>query len=92
MALVLGLRVGQVFYADAERFELTRLLQGNAFELSRPSTGERFVITSDESVEVCPDVCVSAGEAQQRGVARLAIEAPREIRLTRGERLAPTEL
>ena len=86
MALVLSLREGQDFYLDDAQALVTRVDGLMRFQLMLASSGQSFVITDAESVEVMPDVFVSAGDRPQRGIARVAIDAPREIRITRGDR------
>ena len=86
MALVLSLREGQDFYLDDAQVLVTRVEGLMHFQLMLASSGQSFVITDAESVEVMPDVFVSAGDRPQRGIARVAIDAPREIRITRGDR------
>ena len=86
MALVLSLREGQDFYLDDAQVLVTRVDGLMHFQLMLAASGQSFVITDAESVEVLPDVFVSAGDRPQRGIARVAIDAPREIRITRGDR------
>ena len=86
MALVLSLRKGQDFYLDDVQVLVTRVDGLMHFQLMLASSGQSFVITDAESVEIMPDVFVSAGDRPQRGIARVAIDAPREIRITRGDR------
>ena len=86
MALVLSLREGQDFYLDDDQVLVTRVDGLMHFQLMLASSGQSFVITDAESVEIMPDVFVSAGDRPQRGIARVAIDAPREIRITRGDR------
>ena len=86
MALVLSLREGQDFYLDDAQVLVTRVDGLMHFQLMLASSGQSFVITDAESVEIMPDVFVSAGDRPQRGIARVAIDAPREIRITRGDR------
>jgi hypothetical protein len=83
---VLSLREGQDFYLDDAQVLVTRVEGLMHFQLMLASSGQSFVITDAESVEVMPDVFVSAGDRPQRGIARVAIDAPREIRITRGDR------
>jgi len=86
MALVLSLREGQDFYLDDAQVLVTRVDGLMHFQLMLAASGLSFTITDAESAEVLPDVFVSAGDRPQRGIARVAIDAPREIRITRGDR------
>ena len=86
MALVLSLREGQDFYLDDQRVLVTRVDGLMNFELTVARTGKKFAITDAEAAEVLPNVFVSAGDRPQRGLARVAIDAPREVRITRGDK------
>ena len=86
MALVLSLREGQDFYLDDDRVLVTRVDGLMSFELTVERTGARSSITDAEAAEIMPDVFVSAGDRPQRGLARVAIDAPREVRITRGDK------
>ncbi len=86
MPLVLSLREGQDFYLDDEQLVVRRVQGLMRFELQVAKTGKLHEITDAESSEVLEDVFVSAGDRPQKGIARVAIEAPREVRITRGDR------
>lgn len=86
MPLVLRLRPGDDFYVGAERVVIGELLGGPRFTLQVDSSGRRYEITDEESVEMreVRDVFLSSGGRAQAGLARVAIEAPREINILRG--------
>ena len=86
MSLVLKLRPGDDFYVAKERVVVGELLGGPRFVLKVDSTGRRYEITDEESVEMreVRDVFLASGGRAQAGLARVAIDAPREISILRG--------
>ena len=82
MALVLRLRIGQDFFVGAERVVVSKLLGGCRFELQ--TNGRTYEIRDDEAVELLPEVMISSGGRVHARVARVAIDAPREIPIHRG--------
>jgi len=86
MPLVLRLRPGDDFYVAKERVVVSQLLGGPKFVLHVESSGRRYEITDEESVEMreVRDVFLASGGRAQAGLARVAIEAPREISILRG--------
>ncbi len=86
MPLVLSLRVGQDFYVGDEQVVVHKVHDPRRFELRVACTDRVFGISDKEAVEIFDDVFVSAGDRPQNGLARVAIDAPREIEILRGER------
>lgn len=86
MALVLSLRRGQDFYVGDEQFVVTAIHSETSFSLLHVPSEKTHRITETEAVEVCPDVFVSAGEKPEAMVARVAIRAPRERLIVRGDK------
>jgi len=86
MPLVLSLREGQDFFLDDEQVFVEKVDGLMQFRLVVAATRKSFEITDAESAEVLPNVYVSAGDRPQRGIARVAIDAPRNIRIMRGDR------
>ena len=86
MALVLSLREGQDFYLGGERIVVGKVSGLTRFDLVVTRTGKRHAITDEEAVEIADDVFVSAGDRPQRGIARVAIAAPRSVTIIRGDR------
>jgi len=84
--LVLSLRPGQDFYVGDEQIVVTRIVGDAHYEVTLTSQGRRVDVTDRESVEIVPDVFLQSGERPQWGVARIAIHAPREITIIRGDR------
>jgi hypothetical protein len=86
MALVLSLRDGHDFYVADTQIIVGRVSGLTRFELSVPSTGKKYVVTDKESAEIVEDVFVSAGDRPQKGIARVAVTAPRSITIIRGDK------
>ena len=86
MPLVLSLREGQDFFLGDEQVVVGRVHGIVKFEVKVKKTGKCHEISDAESVEILPDVFLSAGDRPQKGIARVAIDAPREIKITRGDR------
>jgi len=90
MALGLGLKRGQdVMLGDAGR---TRLILEDILEENKVQVvvfvdeeKSSFLITDECSVEVVPDVRVSLGTTSREGIVRVLFEAPRSIKILRGE-------
>lgn len=86
MPLVLSLKAGQDFYVGDERFIVDQVYAETHFMLARPGTGETFEVTDLRATEILPDVFVSAGERPQAQLARVAIEAPSDVLVLRGDK------
>lgn len=86
MPLVLSLRQRQDFFVGDERFVIDHVYSDTHFRIRHEATGKVFDITDTMSTEILPDVRVFAGDQEQAMLVRVAIEAPREIVVLRGER------
>lgn len=86
MALILSLRKGDDFFVDDARVIVTDVKGPNDFTLCDEENQEEFHITDLESKEVREHVYVSAGDYLSSGQVRLVIEAPRSIRILRGDK------
>lgn len=86
MALVIARAPGEAFFVGDMRFVVVEVVdhseQLNSFWLEN-AQGERILISDRKSVEILPHVHVSAGDRQQPRLARIAIDAPRSIPITR---------
>lgn len=88
MPLVIGLRKGQEFSAGDQRFVVDQVRAEDDFTLVGPD-GQTHFITAHGETEILPGVFVMAGERRERGlVARIAIRAPKEVKVSRGDRPA----
>jgi len=85
MALVLQLVPGEDFYVGGERYVLKEIVSDTAFTIERARDGKRFHILDDKAILIEADVYASAGTRGQATSARLCIEAPRSVRILRGE-------
>lgn len=95
MALVLSLALGEDFFIGNMRFEVCDIEAASRFRLHHKKDvtagnlkiSEPVVtdITDAKSVEIMPDVFVSAGRGA-RQMIQVAIEAPRDIPIIRGDR------
>lgn len=84
MSLVLSLHAGQDFFLDDTQVMVDEVLSDQHFRVS--CEGKRFDVTDQEATEVLPDVFLSAGDRPQSGIARVAIDAPHDVLILRGER------
>jgi hypothetical protein len=82
MALILGLREGDEFEVGQDRFRVGEVLGKYKFTLVR-GDGKEFTVTPRYSVEVADDVFITVALQPQNGVARVAIDAPRELHIKR---------
>jgi hypothetical protein len=82
MSLILGLHEGDEFVVGPDKFTVLEIGGKFRFRLRR-GDGREFSVTHRCSVEIADDVFVTAGSHPQNYVARLAIDAPRELRITR---------
>ncbi len=87
MALALGFSAGQDFYAGDTRVKVMKIRADLTFDLEVwPPNGDKQVvhITDMESTEVAPNVRLSMGNTGTEGTARILIEAPKHIKVLRG--------
>lgn len=86
MALVLSLRSGQDFIVGETRFLVERVHDDRHFRVRNVDLGKSFNITDEHATEIMNGVFVSAGDNSPLGVARVVVDAPRAIKVSRGER------
>jgi len=86
MTLALSLRPGQDFYVGDEQFVIESLKGRHTFEVRAVTTGKVHLITEERAIEVLADVFLSSGGQAKAGLARIAIEAPPEVLILRGNR------
>lgn len=85
MSLTIGVLKDHDFYVDDTRVVVSEIYDQTSFELHIPETGARHRITDQYAVEILPGVMVSAGNMGSMLKARMAIDAPRHIKIYRGE-------
>ena len=86
MPLVLSMKPGQDFFVGGDRIVICGVQGKSAFDIRVESTGKVHAITEEEAVEVLQDVFVSAGPKPLAGIAKVAIDAPQEITILRGDK------
>ncbi|MCO5157855.1 MAG: carbon storage regulator [Aquamicrobium sp.] len=88
MALVLSLKSGDDVFIGGQCFSVGKIDTENDFSLIGPG-GKIHRITDAESEEVMAEVYISAGSNPPIGTVRVAIEAPKDVLILRGERGRP---
>jgi hypothetical protein len=84
MALVLGARVGDIFYIGRRRIDVTSIGGPDRIIVKRDD-GRTFIIGANRATEVFRDVFISAGPRCGGRGPRLAFEAPQTILIGRGQ-------
>jgi hypothetical protein len=82
MALIIGVPMGKDFYVGETRIEVIDITDELNYRLRVGS--QEFDISDDCSVEVLPEVLISAGKRGGSDIARIAIQAPKRIPIRRG--------
>jgi hypothetical protein len=84
MPLTLSLREGDDFYvADKQVFVAYR---SGRFTFTLAAGDQMFKIGEEEATEIMPDVFISSGDRPQHGIARVVIDAPKSMRILKGDR------
>jgi hypothetical protein len=86
MPLVLSLKMGDDFYVGDRQFLVSEVSSETEFKIKDVSTGKVHTITDERSTEILQDVQVSAGDKPTALLARVAIDAPREMLVLRGDK------
>jgi len=86
MPLVLTIAEGETLRVGEHDLEVTRIEGPTRFWVALDDSDEEVLIDDTKAEEVMPNVFVSAGKPGHRGVVKIAIDAPREIRIRRGKR------
>lgn len=84
MSLVLSLKHGEDFWVRDCQVVVSRIQGAKKFWLD--VGGKEFEIVDTHATEILPDVFVAAGDFFKYGMIRVAIDAPREIEILRGDR------
>ena len=80
------MKTGQDFFVGGDRIVVGTVHGKSSFDLRVERTGRVYAITEDEAVEVLQDVYVSSGPRPLAGIAKVAIDAPQEIMILRGDK------
>jgi len=86
MALVLSLKQGHDFYVGETRYSVQALQPTGCTLCQHGETQDKiFHISCEEAIEVSPKVFIRAGLASHLKEASLAIKAPKDILILRGD-------
>ncbi|MCL4743858.1 MAG: hypothetical protein KJZ83_00435 [Burkholderiaceae bacterium] len=86
MPLVLSMKESDDFWVEDRQVVITRIESGARFWVRLAGEQKEIEITDTEAKEIMDDVFVSAGDFYKYGAIRIAIEAPQEIEILRGDR------
>jgi hypothetical protein len=89
MPLVLSLKQGDDFWVRGEQVVVCGIDCAERFWVK--VGGKEFEVTDQQSTEIMDDVVVSAGDFFKYGMIRIAIDAPKEIEILRGDRYRARE-
>lgn len=84
--LILSVREDTDFFVQHKRVVVTGVYGKNDVTLKVEETGKEFRITDEEATEIMPDVLIATGGYWQAGQARIVIDAPKSMRILRGEK------
>jgi hypothetical protein len=85
LPLVIERAAGEDFYVGQERFVVASIESPTAFTLRRDVDGKMFHVVDGTPREIAASIRISVGSRGQNALARISIEAPRTIRVLRGE-------
>ncbi len=85
MALVLALREGELLLVGEHKFAVTRVRGPMDFYLEDQHDFRSFHVTNAMSHEILPDVFVSAGQNTYHNMVKATVDAPRSIKILRGD-------
>ena len=86
MTLVLSLKQGEDFWVRDHQVVISRIEHANRFWVRVAGNDKEIEVTDTQAREIMPDVFVSAGNFFKYGMIRIAIQAPQEIEILRGEK------
>jgi len=86
MPLVFSMKPGQDFYVGDDRVVVGTIYGKTRFDVVVEKTGHTHSISEEEAVEIITDVFVSSGPRPVAGIAKVAIDAPQEVLILRGDR------
>jgi len=92
MALVIGVPEGRDFYINDTKIRVTKVVNPTKFEITvlTPAMDYKYVITDGEATlldkfDWNKDVRISAGLRGSDTLARVVVDAPKEIEVLRGD-------
>jgi hypothetical protein len=84
--LVLGLRLSEDVFVGDEGFALVDIHSAGRATIRNMKTSQSYDVDVGRSVEVLPDVFFAMGDKSTSVMARISIEAPRNVKLLTGMR------
>lgn len=84
MSLVLGLRIGEAVYVDDTPLRVDVIFSTQHVLVKNLNTGQSHNVSIGQAYEVLPDVFVALGDRSTTVVARLAVDAPRNMKILHG--------
>ena len=88
MPLSLALREGDEFSVGSYRFSVVKIYSETHVQLRLPA-GTLVDIDDERAQELAPDVFVMTGSRGQLSLCRIAVEAPRSMKIERHHQAAP---
>lgn len=84
--MILSVREQTDFFVADQRVLVTDVRNKNDVTLMVEDTGKSYRITDEEATEILPDVLIATGGYWQAGQARIVIDAPRSLKILRGDK------
>lgn len=87
MALIIGVAEGGDFFVGDTRVVVSDIeddLHYKCTVMEKDGESKTYQISDEEATEIIPTVMVSAGKRGKVDLARIAISAPRQLRILRG--------
>ena len=84
MGKVLTLRAGEDFFLDDDRYVVTQIFSAFTAILSRERDGTNFTLSTEKMTELAPRIFARLGTRGQNDLARVDVEAPREVQIVPG--------
>lgn len=85
LAYVMALKAGEDFFVDDVQFLLAEIFDSTSFAVRRQTDDQLFKMMDDGiAYEIMPGVMASVGTRGTSHVAKVAIDAPRSIRIDPG--------
>lgn len=85
MPLVMTVRPGDEFYVGDQPFAVTRIDAPRRVYVQKKGDDTVFELTDTRATEVLPGITMAVGLRTQPAMARITIEAPRNVLILRAE-------
>jgi hypothetical protein len=86
MSLVLGLRIGEAAYVDDTPLRLDEIYSNQRVLVGNAKTGKSYDVSAEQACEVLPDVFIALGDRSTTVMARVSIDAPRNMKILHGSK------